>query len=47
LTSRGSVTVVSQVRVRGRRAGSGTTSGIGALGTYHLLGTQPNLAEVA
>jgi hypothetical protein len=47
ITSRGSVTVVSQVRVRGRRAGSGTTSGVGTFGTYHLFGTQPNYGEVA
>jgi hypothetical protein len=47
ITSRGSVTVVSQVRVRGRRAGSGTTSGPGAFGTRHLFGTQPAFGEVA
>lgn len=47
LTSRGSATVISQVRVRGRRAGSGTTSGVGTYGTYHLFGTQPNYGEVA
>lgn len=47
ITSRGSTTMMAQVRVRGRRASSGVTGGVGALGTFHLLGTQPNLAEVA
>lgn len=47
LTSRGSVTVVSQVRIRGRRtSGSGLTSGTGAYGTYHLYGSPPTYAEI-
>lgn len=46
VTPRGSVTTYAQVTVRGRRVGSGSTSGVGTFGTLHLFGTQPNLGEV-
>lgn len=39
MPSRGSATLVSQVRVRGRYVGAGVTTGIGSLGTDRLLGS--------
>jgi hypothetical protein len=46
ITRRGSVTWVSEVVVRGREVGSaGTTTGVGSLGTYHLLGTTPSFGS--
>lgn len=45
---RGSPTVIAQVRIRGKVVGqSGSTSGAGALGTAHLIGTPPTLGKVA
>lgn len=48
ITHRGSTTMISQVRIRGRRTtGSGTTSGVGTFGTYHLFGTTPTFGEIS
>lgn len=46
LTPRGSVTWVAEVTVRGREVGtSGTTTGVGTFGTFHLFGTTPTFGS--
>ncbi len=49
ITGRGSVTVISQVRIRGQRMaeGVGATTSVGTYGTYRTYGSQPNYGEVA
>jgi hypothetical protein len=46
ITKRGSTTVVSLVRVRGREVSAGVTTGTGPFGTYHLFGETPTFGEM-